>query len=370
MSPARVDPGRNQERILYFSRGLGRSHAVIDIKISKALDELGTNFEFLFVSHATGADTFKQQGHPVVDLGIPERPSFLEALLPIARIIEECKPVAVISHEGFEALPAAKIFKLPAILITHWFVDAEHSSTETLDYVDRVVFLEEPGLFPEPPNVKGKVDYVGPPVRNFSYQRTDRSRARKELGLSEKGLVVLVLQGSFPEAQAPIVDVVIPAFDALKSAGKQLIWVADQDYAALHSRLGHRRDLTIKETDWQIDRLMVASDLVITKATYNIDLELMALGVPSISILKEKANPFGRVFSGRNPTATILDYERLTWRRLARCMKRTLATVPPRSTTPGHLAEAEGIRGAAAAITSYLADQIDRSSAKSHRQGK
>ena len=369
MTPVVEKLGQNQKGILYFSRGLGRSHAVADIKISQALGELCSDFEFSFVSHATGADTFRQHGHPVVDLGLPERPTFLEVLVPIARLIEESRPLAVISHEGFEALPASKIFKIPAILITHWFLEAKHPSTETLDYVDRVVFIEEPGLFPEPPNVKGKIDYVGPSVRDFSYTRSDRSRARRELRLSEDGLVLLVLQGSFPEKQAPIVDAVMRAFDALKSAGKHLIWVADQDYGALHNRLGQRQDVTVKQTDWQMDRLMVASDLVITKATYNIDLELMVLGVPSIAILKEQANPFGRVFIERNPAATILDFEHLNWRQLARCIKRTLASTRPQSSPSTHLVATQGISSAAKAIASFLADHIDSPTAASHLQG-
>ena len=330
------------------------------MKISRALRELRDDFEFLFVSHATGAETFRRRGYSVLDLGLPERPSFLQTLVPVAEIIEEFRPVAVISHEGFEALPASKIFGIPAILITHWFLDAQHPSMEALDYADRVVFIEEPNLFPEPPHVKGKVDYVGPPVRDFSYTRSDRSRARSELGLSEDGLVLLVLQGSFPEKQAPIADPVIAAFDALKNPGKHLIWVADQDYAALHARLSERRDVTVKQTDWQLDRLMVASDLVITKATYNIELELMVLGVPSIAILKEEANPFGRRFINRNPAATILQFERLSWRQLARCIRRTLASTP-RSSASTDLVRTQGIVGAAKAIASCLADHVDNS---------
>lgn len=328
-SPSVQEFREDQLGIVYFSRGNGRAQALTDIEIAKTLSRLQPDSKLLFVSYATGADTFRQNGYSVVDLGLPESPSSFEVFVRVAKIIQEVRPKVVISHEEFAVLPASKIFGVPTILITHWFVEPAHLVTQTLDYADKVVFIEESGLFDEPPNARGKVDYVGPAVRSFLYSRNDCQQARQELGLSEKGLVLLVLHGTKGKF-APILDLVEPAFDALKTADKHVIWLADRDYGVIQKRLGKRQDVTVMETDWQIDRLMVASDLVISKATHNTALELLMLGIPSISILW-RTSPSSQLcldelFTRRNAMAKILEADGLTWQRLAACLRRSLAS--------------------------------------------
>ena len=359
----------SQSGVLYFSRGNGRAHAITDMAILKVLAVLCRDLEFLVVSYATGADTFRQNGHPVVDLDLQEHPTIFEILISAGKIIEKVKPRAIVSHEGFMVLPAAKILDIPTVLITHWFSHPHHSFMLALEYADKVVFIEEPGLFKEPPSVRGKVDYVGPAVRDFSYTRVDRSRARRELELSDNSLIILLMQGSSPESWVPILDSVVSAFTLLKIKDKHLIWLAGDDYAAIQNRLKERPDITVKDVDWQIDRLMVASDLVITKATYNTTIELTALGIPSIAILGK--NPLqsrlDEVFLKRNPKTAILKAGDLSSRRLGVCMRRSLSLSRWRwqeafegsKVGPASAADwpsSNGIEGAAKAIASFLGE--------------
>ena len=365
-------PGRST--ILYFSRGNGRAHAITDMAILKVLGILRGDLKFLVVSHATGADTFRRNGCQVLDLGLQELPPILDPLVSVGKIIERIKPGAIVSHEGFTVLPAAKVFDLPALLITHWFIYPYHPSMLAMDYADKVVFVEESGLFEEPPNVRGKVDYVGPAVRRFSYTRNDRGRARRELGFSDNGLILLVIQGSSPEDWAPVLDPVASAFHKLKRKEKHLIWLAGADYSNISSRLKERPNVTVKEVDWQIDRLMVASDLVITKATYNTTIELTALGVPSIAILSGQPlqDQLDEVFLKRDPKATILNAKDLSARNLSACIRRSLGFSRWRrkrveASKVGSEGGADwpnlnGIEGAAKSIASFLKEQgIERS---------
>ena len=78
-------------------------------------------------------------------------------------------------------LPAAKVFGLPTALVVDFFLPVEHLWMQRLVHADRVVFIENRGVFPEPATALGKVRYVGPVRRALSYGRADRGRARRAL---------------------------------------------------------------------------------------------------------------------------------------------------------------------------------------------
>ena len=368
-----ISDGATQDlpTIVYFSRGNGRAHAITDMEILKGLSALCRDFEFLVVSYATGADTFLQNGQPVLDLGLEEHPPLFSPLVSVGKVIDEVRPKAVVSHEGFTVLPAAKVFDIPVVLITHWFIHPLHPYMLTLNHVDKVVFIEEQGLFEEPPMVRGKVEYVGPVVRRFSYKRSDRDRARRELGLSKNSLMILLAQGTAPESWSPILEPVVSAFKALRIKKKHLIWIAGDDYPVIQNRLKEYPNITVKNTDWRIDRLMAASDLAITKGTYNTNLELAALGVPSIALVKKFPfqNQLDEIFLKRNPRTVILNAKDLSWRRLAACMIRLLGlswwrwtdefAVPKEKTASAPpWAHSDGIQGATTSIASFLHEHV------------
>jgi hypothetical protein len=112
-------------------------------------------------------------------------------------------------------------------------------------------------------------------------------------------------------------------FDALKIPQKLLVWIAGSDYELLQRRLGERPEVIVKEWDWQIDRLMVASDLAITKANRVTLRELSGLGIPSISI-SHGLNPIDDALIERFPTNTALDARTMTQKMLARSVLEVL----------------------------------------------
>jgi hypothetical protein len=91
---------------------------------------------------------------------------------------------------------------------------------------------------------------------------------------------VSVIPGAWAtEQRAPIVDLVIPAFQGLADEDKKLIWIAGRDHEALSGRLAEQPGVMVMKECSPIEKLMVASDLVVTKANRGTTIDLASLGV-------------------------------------------------------------------------------------------
>lgn len=276
------DEGR--KKILFFSRGRGRGHAIPDMEIVREMTKAHEDVQVRFVSYGTGARTIAQYGFPLIDAGLPDQASHTAMTVIAGQLIGSLDPDLVVSHEEFAALPAAKIFDKPTVCITDWFVGPEQLSMACLGYADKVLFIDEPGIFEEPPSVRGRVEYVGPILREFQYGPEDRGRARLELGVPAEAFVVAVLPGSWTEEKVPIFDAVMKAYDAMQKPSKFLIWVAGSDRELIAARLADRQDVLVIEFDPVIERIMVAADLAVTKCTRKTHVELAALGAASVGL--------------------------------------------------------------------------------------
>jgi len=271
-----------RKKLLYFSRGRGRGHAVIDIQIGQELTQLRSDVQILYVSYGTGALTFQERSIPVIDLGLPDMNSIAASTVLAGRVIGRLQPDLVVANEEFPALPAAKIFGNRTVMITDFFGEPGKFSMESLWFADHVLFLDRKGDR-EPPPVAGKVRYLGPQLRQFAYKRKDRQRARQELGITST-TVIGVFPGSWTEAMAPLVDRLLPALDTAKLDDVRVVWLAGQDAAKIRQRTKKRGYITVIDADWQIDRLMVACDLAITKTNRITVQELASLGIRTLSV--------------------------------------------------------------------------------------
>lgn len=319
---ATFDPGK--VGVLFFSRGRGHGHAIPDMAIADDLARLRGDFDLRFVSYGTGALTLAAHHRPLIDLDMLDANPVWTTVLRAGQLIRQMQPDLIVSHEEFAVLPVAKIFGLPTIFITEWFSDPDRLTMQSLAYADEIIVIEEAGIFDEPPCVEGKVFYVGPVLRSFSYTKADRSRARSELGFDQDATIILVLPGGWAtEEREPIYDTVMSVFDALKIPQKLLVWMAGADYELLAAHLAKRADVIVKDWDWQIDRLMVASDLAVCKANRVALRELSSLGIPSISI-SHGLNPIDDALIERFHTNTALDARTLTHKILATTILETL----------------------------------------------
>jgi UDP-N-acetylglucosamine:LPS N-acetylglucosamine transferase len=274
-------------KALFFSRGRGRGHAIPDIALVTELLQDANCPALQFVSYGTGADTIRQHGYHVIDLELSEESQFAETLIRCAQAVRDYLPNFVISHEEFAALPAAQVFGVPCIFLIDWFPRAGTVWMECLRYARSTIFMDDPGYYDEPDVIRGKIKYVGPVIRDLNLTEGNQRNARIELGLPRDRPIVMVLPGgssASSEANSPLFDLVSGAIDLLDQ-NALTIWIdSAKDRQAIVSRIATRTDFLIVETRFDIEKFMVAADVVITKGTRKTSIELNALGIPSISI--------------------------------------------------------------------------------------
>jgi UDP-N-acetylglucosamine:LPS N-acetylglucosamine transferase len=270
--------------ILFFSRGRGRGHAARDVAIANELRRVRPHIEIGFASYDAGYRAFLAAGEMVFDMDLPEKNPFPSTVVKSERLIRKLKPQLVVAQEELAPLVAAAICYTKSVFTSHWFPLVRRDVHQAYEYASSVIFMEEEGLFVEPPEIVGRVKYCGPIIRTLDFNVDGAKKKRKDLGLSEQDLFILVLPGSPPEAREPIVELVIGAFKMLTDHAKCLMWIAGKDYEVLKKQVRYEQEIVIVESSFEVDQWILASNIVITKGTYNIGREVMALGRPSISL--------------------------------------------------------------------------------------
>lgn len=275
-------------KILYFSRGRGFSHAMNDILILKELTNINNQVSVLVASYDKGYNYFLMHGFRPFNLGLRQNNELtIKAGLRIWSLIRKFKPDLVISDEVFMALHITKALKIPSVLITHWFFETlskNHPMIPAVKKADHVIFVNTAQFHNIPVDYNVHLTFVGPVLRDFEYNLKDKKKAKKELGIGDKDKVILVTPGGRHSDRSKLLDVSVEAFKELKKENIKLILLTGELYDEYVNKLSDDDNIIIKDFDWKMDRLMVASDLVICKGTFSTTWELAFLGVPSISI--------------------------------------------------------------------------------------
>ncbi len=269
-------------RLLYFLRQEDDGSAAVDAAVASELRRLAA-VDVRLCRSGGSVRTLGDLGHPVFDLGLGADAPLLDRLVRSVQSIASVEPDGVVSHGELAALPAAKAFGLPVLLITDAFPTSE-VLTDTLRYADEILFTGHRGVFPEPPEAGGRIRYIGPLIGTPSATRAERARAREALGLPPDATVISVLPGAASEQRAPILHLVVPAFELLEWPEKRLVWVGGPDYTMLQAHLGDVEGMLVIREPAQVGALMIASDVVITKAARGATIDLARLGVPSVSL--------------------------------------------------------------------------------------
>ena len=271
-------------KLLYFSRGRGRGHAMLDLEIVAALQGEIPRLETRLVSYAEGARAISDAGRPIIDLGLPAQNSYVETSVLAGRLIGWLQPDLVIAHEEFAVMPSAKIFDQPTLFLTDWFTSAEKLTMAALRLADRVLFLDDAGIYDEPPLLAGRVAYCGPYFREFQHTREDRRKVREQFQLPSHATPLGVFPGSWKEAITPLAEVLEAALPLLEARDVYVLWMAGDDAEALRSRFAMKPRFLIREYEEEIDAWMVACDGAITKSNRKSAMELLRLGVPAMAI--------------------------------------------------------------------------------------
>jgi len=289
-------------KILYLSRGRGFSHAMNDLLIIKELKNLNKKLSILVASYDKGYTYFLKNGFRPFNLGLKQNDELtLKASLRIWSLIRKFKPDLVVSDEVFIALHITRGLKIPSILITHWFFELlskKHPIIPAVKKANHVIFVDTPEFHTIPPDFNVHLTFVGPVIREFDYTLKDKTRARNELGINIKDKVILVTPGGRHKDRNKLLEVSVEVFKELKDDNLKLILLTGELYGKYSKRLKNEDRILVKDFDWKMDRLMVASDMVICKGTFSITWELAYLGIPSISI-PDINNPIDQIHVNR-----------------------------------------------------------------------
>ena len=281
-------------KILYLSRGRGFSHAMYDSLILKELKKINNELEVLVATYDKGYTYFTKNGFEPFNLVLKQDEELsLKAGFRIWSIIRRFRPDLVISDEVFIALHVTKGLRIPSILITHWFFETfggEHPMIPAVKKADYVIFVDTPEFHNIPPDYNVNLTFVGPVMREFEYYFKDRNKARNELGIGKEDKVILVTPGGRHEERSKLLEVSIEAFRQLNGKNMKLILLTGGLYGDYSQRFADDDRIMVKDFDWKIERLMVASDMAICKGTFMTTWELAYLGIPSISI-PDMSNP-------------------------------------------------------------------------------
>ncbi len=289
-------------KILYLSRGRGFSHAMNDLLILKELKSINKDLSILVASYDKGYTYFLKNGFEPYNLGLRQNDELtLKAGLRMWSLIRKFKPDLVVSDEVFIVLHITRGLKIPSILITHWFFESYHKKHPVVPAVKKanhVIFVDTPEFHNIPPDFNVLLTFVGPVIREFEYRLSDKVRARNELGLNKKDKIILVTPGGRHKDRNKLLEVSLEAFKELNRKDMKLILLAGELREEYKKKFADESRIIVKDFDWKMDRLMVASDLVICKGTFSTTWELAYLGVPSISI-PDINNPIDQIHVNR-----------------------------------------------------------------------
>ena len=289
-------------KILYLSRGRGFSHAMNDLLILNELKNINNRLSILIASYDKGYTYFLENGFRPFNLGLKQADELtLKAGLRMWSIIRKFKPDLVISDEVFIVLHITKGLKIPSILITHWFFESynkKHPVIPAVKKANHVIFVDTPLFHTIPYYFNVHLTFVGPVIRKFEYTLKDKKRARDELDIDMEDKVILVTPGGRHKDRNRLLEVSVEAFKELGRDNIRLILLTGELYEEYRNRFADEDSIIVKDFDWKMDRLMVASDLVICKGTFSTTWELAYLGVPSVSI-PDINNPIDQIHVNR-----------------------------------------------------------------------
>lgn len=317
-------PRQRDFTVVWFSRGRGWGHAIPDIHVAREVLLQRPEIRICFISYAAGAAAFRERDFHVIDLRLPSDPPFFEVLVRSAKIIGNLRPRLLVAHEEVAAVVAGAIYEIPCLFITDFFQDPTSPLMTALLYASEVIFTGQPGIFTEPPYLREKIHYVGPVVPEARYKRRDRVRARKELGLPADAVVVLCLPGSWTERAFPTAELIAGAWEKLPYASKYLVWVSGDHQQHHRGKFPNRSGVFALKPGRRIDRLLVASDVVITKGTRQTLYEAASLGAPCISISAGLNWP-DDVVAVRIPGNTLVALEVVTAQDLAELIRQKVS---------------------------------------------
>lgn len=293
-------------------------HAKRDMCIAKMLKKISKDkLKLKFVSYATGYKCLVKYRYHPIDLSLPEMGKKRMAQKRIKFLIDKEKPDLIVSDEELIVLPLAKERKIPSILITNWLPQIEKMSKREYSFYTNLFLLSEMIIFPDredsfevPNELKKLVKFVNPIIFPSHFSLKDRKSIRKELKIDNNEKFILATAGGTHPIDRIFFKCILKAFQKLNLKGKLYLLSGVFKKEFLKYQLQNEK-IIVKDFVNQIEKIMIASDLVITRGGHTTLWELASLGIPSISIPRPlKHNPYNEKYALNmeklNTTRTIL----------------------------------------------------------------
>lgn len=175
---------------------------------------------------------------------------------------------------------------------------------------DIIIFPDRKGSFDVPNKLAKSVKFVNPIIFPYRFSLKDRDWIRKELKINKDEKFILATAGGTHPVDKIFFKYVVKTFQHLNLKSKLYLLSGYLKKEFLKYQFQDRRIL-IKDFVNQIEKLMIASDLVITRGGHTTLWELASFGIPSISIPRpSQHNPFNEKYALNmeklNTTQTIL----------------------------------------------------------------
>ncbi|MEB3187001.1 MAG: undecaprenyldiphospho-muramoylpentapeptide beta-N-acetylglucosaminyltransferase [bacterium] len=285
-------------RVLFAGGGTG-GHLYPALAVAEALEHLTSDVAIAFIGTPDRLESrlVPQHGYPFTGIevvGFPRRPGmawfgFLRKLLAGTRkalsTLREWKPDLVVGTGGYICAPAvlaARLVGVPVALLEQNVVPG--LANRALAHLANRVFTSfEPTARVLPP---GKAMCLGNPIRT-GWRELDRAAARERLGWSPGDRWLVVVGGSLGarvlnERIEDLLDRVLSRDDwhVLHVTGAR-------DHAEVLERTGHRsgsgRYVPVAYHD-DLPTVLVAADLVVSRAGATTVAELTAIGRPAVLV--------------------------------------------------------------------------------------
>ena len=280
------------KKVLFFTRGDGTDHARRDLAIARRIEQEGEDVEVIFGSWGEGWRCIRGAGWRCEKIGRKSGDDH-ERLVYIGKTIGEQKPDLIVTDEELLALPMAKVFDIPSVLITNWFPPNErHPLMGYFIDPDLILVPLPEDIYAKPVDLLTPVKCVGPIAFLNETASRVRGKIRQKLGLAMDEKLILVEPCGVELEDEGFLKCCAEAFGNI-GLPVRMIMVVGRLKAEIESVTWTDARIQLRDHLLQPEPYMMASDLVIHRGGFFTIWKLIEMGVPAIYVprMEEEFRP-------------------------------------------------------------------------------
>ncbi|MCD6505128.1 hypothetical protein J7M22_00755, partial [Candidatus Poribacteria bacterium] len=279
------------------SRGLGLGHATRDLAIAREVTSLRKDVELKFISYASGAEFLKDKPFPLTDLNLPAIGKDGERIFKITEVIGSESPDLIVTDEELHALPIARGFNIPSVLITNWFQADDPEVSALFELADMIIVPDYKEGFHMTLTAKDRILWTGPIwTKETEPTEENRRRARQELDIPPSVKLILLMHGAGDVMDIPFLERAAKAYQLLEIPSRLMIFAGK--FHEMFKHLEERGNIQVMGYTERLDPYILAADLAITRGGHTSLWELAMAGIPAIAIPRPKhISPMNEIYA-------------------------------------------------------------------------